>query len=49
MIIAWWREGAGAGVTLASLVAFYEVFVLALNLLGNLSQSFDPIEKNSAK
>ena len=49
MIIAWWREGAGAGVTVASLVALYGFFVLALELLGNLSQSFDPIEKNSAK
>ena len=28
MIIAWWKEGVGAGVTLASLLAFYGVYGL---------------------
>ena len=32
LIIAWWKEGAGAGVTLLSLLAFYGVYGL---LLGN--------------
>ena len=26
MIIAWWKEGVGAGITLASLLAFYVVY-----------------------
>ena len=26
MIIAWWKEGLGAGITLASLFAFYGVY-----------------------
>src|SRR5438309_5166695 len=26
MIVAWWKEGPGAGITLASLVAFYGVY-----------------------
>jgi hypothetical protein len=26
MIVAWWKEGVGAGITLASLLAFYVVF-----------------------
>ncbi len=26
LLIAWWKEGAGAGITLASLLAFYGVY-----------------------
>ena len=26
MIVAWWKEGVGAGITLASLLAFYGVY-----------------------
>ena len=35
-IVAWWKEGLGALITLGSLVAFYVVFGFLLN--GNLKQ-----------
>lgn len=30
MIISWWKEGVGAGITLASLLAFYVVYGLLM-------------------
>ena len=30
MIVAWWKEGFGAGITLASLAAFYGVYGLLM-------------------
>lgn len=35
-VVAWWKEGLGGAITIASLLAFYLIFVLLLK--GSLSQ-----------
>jgi uncharacterized membrane protein len=35
-VIAWWKEGLGGAITIASLLAFYLIYVLLLN--GSLSR-----------
>ena len=41
MLVAWWKEGAGAGITLVSLLAFYGVYgLLSGNRLGGWFVAF---------
>mgnify|MGYP003694713579 CR=1 FL=1 len=37
-VVAWWKEGLGGAITIASLLTFYLIFVLLLK--GSLSQEY---------